>query len=59
MSNDLINDQSAAQSPCTFRLDPKLAYGLRLLARKRHQKVSQTLRWIIQQAIDGKLGDGL
>jgi hypothetical protein len=46
-------------SPVTLRLDPKLAYGLKLLARKRHQTVSKLLRQIIKDAIEGKYGDGV
>ena len=43
----------------TLRLEPKLAYGLKLLARKRKQQVSQTTRQLINDAIAGKFGDGL
>jgi hypothetical protein len=42
----------------TLHLDPKLHYGVTLLARKRKQRLSETLRQIIDGALSGKLGDG-
>lgn len=35
----------------TVRLDPKIRYGLELLARKRHQSISKVTRWVIEYAI--------
>lgn len=43
--------QGKAES-ITVRLDPKIRYGLELLARKQHRNLSSVVEWALQKAIN-------
>ncbi|MBY0404184.1 MAG: hypothetical protein K2X66_09815, partial [Cyanobacteria bacterium] len=42
----------------TLRVNPKIKYGLELLARKQHRTLSSVMEWAIDKALKDKK-DGL